>query len=427
MSLTSQPYPESYYAATRNQDPGYPVLEGDIDTDVCICGGGFTGVATALSLVERGYSVVLLEQNRIGWGASGRNGGQVIGGFSGEALMAKRLGPQVADLVWDIGWRGNTIIAERVQKYAIDCDFKYGYMDVALKPRHMRAFESYHEELLRRGFGDDVRMVARDEMRTVLGSDAYIGGLINRRSGHLHPLNLCLGEARAAAGLGVRLFEGSEVLAIEHGPRPVVRTATGKVRADTVVLAGNAYQQLETRHLSGQVFPAGSYIIATEPLSESLARELNPLDMAFCDPNHVLDYFRLSADRRLLFGGRCNYSGRVPASIRRSIEPRMHKVFPQLRGTRIDYEWGGNIGIVVNRVPVIGRLRDNVYYSLGYSGHGVNMTHAAGEILADAIGGTLEKLDLFERVGHWRIPLGQALGGQLVALGMLYYRLRDRL
>ncbi|MDH4042060.1 MAG: FAD-binding oxidoreductase, partial [Gammaproteobacteria bacterium] len=156
-------------------------------------------------------------------------------------------------------------------------------------------------------------------------------------------------------------------------------------------------------------------------------RELNPLDMAFCDPNHVLDYFRLSADRRLLFGGRCNYSGRVPASIRRSIEPRMHKVFPQLRGTRIDYEWGGNIGIVVNRVPVIGRLRDNVYYSLGYSGHGVNMTHAAGEILADAIGGTLEKLDLFERVGHWRIPLGQALGGQLVALGMLYYRLRDRL
>jgi glycine/D-amino acid oxidase-like deaminating enzyme len=173
------------------------------------------------------------------------------------------------------------------------------------------------------------------------------------------------------------------------------------------------------------VFPAGSFIIATEPLSEEQAQEINPLDMAFCDPNYVLDYFRLSADRRLLFGGRCNYSGRVPSSIRASIEPRMHKVFPQLRTTRIDYEWGGSIGIVVNRVPLIGRLRDNVYYSLGYSGHGVNMTHAAGEILADAIGGTLERLDLFERVGHWRIPFGQALGGQLVALGMLYYRLRD--
>jgi glycine/D-amino acid oxidase-like deaminating enzyme len=423
--MTSQPHPDSYYAATRNRAPDYPALQGDIETDVCVVGGGFTGIATALTLAERGYSVVVLEQNRIGWGASGRNGGQVIGGFSGEALMAQRLGPEAADLIWDIGWRGNAIIAERVQKYAIDCDFKYGYMDVAIKPRHLRAFEAYHEELQRRGFGADVRMVAKHEMRSVLGSDAYIGGLINRRSGHLHPLNLCLGEAGAAASLGVKLFEGCEVLAIEHGPRPAAKTAGGRVRANAVVLAGNAYQRLETRRLSGQVFPAGSFIIATEPLSEEQAQEINPLDMAFCDPNYVLDYFRLSTDRRLLFGGRCNYSGRVPSSIRASIEPRMHKVFPQLRTTRIDYEWGGSIGIVVNRVPLIGRLRDNVYYSLGYSGHGVNMTHAAGEILADAIGGTLERLDLFERVGHWRIPFGQALGGQLVALGMLYYRLRD--
>ena len=425
--MTVQPYPDSYYAATRNPDPGYPALTEQIEADVCICGGGFTGVATALSLAERGYSVVVLEQHRIGWGASGRNGGQVIGGFSGEELMAKRLGPEVKDLIWDIGWRGNSIIAERVDKYAIDCDLKYGYMDVALKPRHMRTFEDYYAELSRRGFGDAIRMVGSDEMRSVIGSDAYIGGLINRRSGHLHPLNLCLGEARAAAGLGVRLFEGSEVVSIEHGAQPVVTTAGGRVKATTVVLAGNAYQQIETRQLSGQVFPAGSFIIATERLSEDLAREINPLDMAFCDPNYVLDYFRLSADRRLLFGGRCNYSGRVPASIRRSIEPRMHKIFPQLRDTRIDYEWGGNIGIVVNRVPVIGRARDNVYYSLGYSGHGVNMTHAAGEIVAQAIGGTMEKLDLFERVGHWRIPFGQALSGQMVALGMLYYRLLDKL
>lgn len=425
--MTGQSYPDSYYAATRNADPGYPALTGQIEADVCICGGGFTGVATALSLAERGYSVVVLEQNRIGWGASGRNGGQVIGGFSGEELMAKRLGQAARDLIWDIGWLGNTVIAERVEKYAIDCDFKYGYMDVALKPRHMRAFEDHYAELSRRGFADAIRMVAAEDMRSVIGSDAYIGGLINQRSGHLHPLNLCLGEARAAAGLGVRLFEGSQVLSIEHGAQAVVTTPGGRVKAATVVLAGNAYQQIETRQLSGQVFPAGSFIIATEPLSEALAREINPLDMAFCDPNYVLDYFRLSADRRLLFGGRCNYSGRVPASIRRSIEPRMHKVFPQLRNTRIDYEWGGNIGIVVNRVPVIGRLRDNVYYSLGYSGHGVNMTHAAGEIVAEAIGGTMEKLDLFERVGHWRIPLGQALSGQLVALGMLYYRLRDKL
>jgi gamma-glutamylputrescine oxidase len=418
---------DSYYAATRNFDSDYPRLRESIAADVCICGGGFTGIATALTLAERGYSVVVLEQNRIGWGASGRNGGQIIGGFSGEELMVKRLGSEVADLVWDIGWRGNTIIEERVARYAIDCDLKRGYMDVALKPRHMRQFERYHQQLQRRGFADSIRMVEQADMRSVLGSDAYIGGLINNRSGHLHPLNLCLGEARAAAGLGVRIFEDSQVLAIEHGQRPRVKTPAGQVSADAVLLAGNAYQQLEMQQLSGLVFPAGSYIVATEPLSRERARELNPLDMAFCDPNHLLDYFRLSADRRLLFGGRCNYSGRVPASIRGSIEPRMRHVFPQLRGVRIDYEWGGKIGIVVNRVPMLGRLRDNVYYALGYSGHGVNMTHATGEIMADAIGGTLEKLDLFERIRHRRIPLSQALGGQMVALGMLYFRLLDKL
>ena len=425
LPVIHQPYPESYYAATRNPDPGYPALAGEIEADVCVCGGGFTGIATALSLAERGYSVVVLEQNRIGWGASGRNGGQVIGGFSGEALMAKRLGQVAADLIWDIGWRGNTLIAERVEKYAIDCDFKYGYMDVALKPRHMHDFEEYHAELLRRGFGDDVRLVQRDGMRSVIGSEAYIGGLINRRSGHLHPLNLCLGEARAAAGLGVRLYEGSQVLAIEHGAQPVVRTSNGRVKAASVVLAGNAYQQLRLGELAGQVFPAGSYIVATEPLSAAEAAELNPLDMAFCDPNHVLDYFRLSADRRMLFGGRCNYSGREPKSIRASIEPRMHRIFPQLRGKRIDYEWGGNIGIVLNRVPLLGRLGGSMYYALGYSGHGVNMTHASGEILADAIAGDTRKLELFERVRHRRIPLGRTLSSQLLAVGMLYYRLLD--
>ena len=421
-------YPDSYYAATRNCDVVYPSLQGELEVDVCICGGGFTGIATALSLAERGYSVAVLEQHRIGWGASGRNGGQFIGGFSGDGEMLRQLGPGAADLLWDIGWRGNTLIAARVAKYGIDCDLKYGYMDVALKPRHMRQFESYHDELLRRGFADSVRMVSREEMPSVIGSEAYIGGLINTRSGHLHPLNLCLGEARAAAGQGVHIFERSEALGIrETGSRVVVSTGSGQVNAGAVVLAGNAYQQLEARKLRGQVFPAGSYIIATEPLGAAEAAELNPLDMAFCDPNHVLDYFRLSADRRMLFGGRCNYSGREPRSIRASIEPRMQRIFPQLRGKRVEYQWGGNIGIVLNRVPLLGRLGDKLYYALGYSGHGVNMTHASGEILAEAIAGDTRKLELFERVRHPRIPFGKALGSQVLALGMLYYRLLDLL
>jgi glycine/D-amino acid oxidase-like deaminating enzyme len=417
----------SYYAASRKYDDSYPALQEDIQADVCICGGGFSGISTALTLAERGHSVVVLEQNKICWGASGRNGGQIIAGFSGRGLMLERLGEELTDTLWDIGYRGNELIAERVQKYAIDCDLKWGYVEVALKPGHMRDCEADCRELQRRGFGDDARLVEGADMRSLAPTNAYLGGLVNMRNGHLHPLNLCLGEARAAAGLGARIFEDSAVLGIEHGARPVVKTARGTVTADAVVLAGNAYQRLEMKRLGGLVFPAGSFVVATEPLSEAEAAEINPRDLAFCDLNHVVDYFRLSADRRMLFGGRCNYSGRDPASIQASIVPRMLKLFPQLRGKRIDYEWGGKIGIVVNRVPLLGRLESNVYTAFGYSGHGVSMTHATGEIIADAITGDTGKLELFERIKHHRIPLGQYLGGQMVALGMMYYKLLDML
>ena len=417
----------SYYAATRNDHSEYPSLEGSIETDVCVIGGGFTGVATALGLAERGYQVVLLEQHRIGWGASGRNGGQMIGGISGEGTLLRHHRPQQAELIWDIGWRGNQIIAERVGTYDIDCDLRYGYIDVALKPRHMRDFTDYYEQLQGHGHGSDAELLDRDALREILDTEAYIGGLINRRSGHLHPLNLCLGEARAAVSLGVRLFEQSEVTAIVHGAKPLVRTTLGEVKAETVILAGNAYHRLEQQHLSGLLFPAGSFIIATEPLGEAEAQRLNPQNLAVCDPNHVLDYFRLSADRRLLFGGRCNYSGRVPRSIQGNIRPRMLKIFPQLADKRIDYEWGGNIGIVINRAPLLGRIGDNVFYAQGYSGHGVNFSHVAAEILTDAIQGQLERFDIFTQIPHRRFPFGQKFGNQIIALGMLYYRIKDLL
>jgi len=417
----------SYYAATANDQTRYAPLNGARKVDVCVVGAGFSGIATALTLAERGYKVAVVEANRVGWGASGRNGGQLIGGISGEKKLIAHHGEQVADAVWALRWRGHDIIHERVSKYGIQCDLKSGYMDVAIKPRHMRAMEQEYAELQRRQFPHPCRLVEKHQMSEVLGTDAYIGGLINHYNGHLHPLNLCKGEAAAAASLGAEIFEQSPVLDIRHGNTPRVITVTGHVDAASVVLAGNAYHALERSKLSGLVFPAGSFIVATEPLDEDFARQINPLDLAVCDPNYVLDYFRLSADRRLLFGGRCNYSGREPRDIAASIVPRMLKIFPQLKCKRIDYAWGGNIGIVINRVPAMGRISSNVFYTQGYSGHGVNFTHVAGEIVADAVGGTLERLDLFEKVRHFRLPLGQALGGQLVALGMLYYRLRDML
>ena len=417
----------SYYAATANTRTDYPPLEGLVKVDVCVVGAGFTGVATALTLAERGYSVAIIEANRVGWGASGRNGGQLIGGINGEHKLARQLGDGMADLLWDIHWRGHDIIHERVGQYGIKCDLKSGYIDVALKPRHLRNLQQQFETLERRNFPYDYRLLSREETRETVGSNAYLGGMINMRNGHLHPLNLCLGEARAAHDLGVKIFEQSPVIGLDHGARPVVKTESGQVQADTVVLAGNAYHALEPKSLSGLTFPAGSYIIATEPLPEALLKSINPLDLAICDLNEVVDYFRLSADGRLLFGGRCNYSGREPASIRASIFPRMIKIYPQLKDIRIDYEWGGKIGIVLNRIPLMSRIGNNVYYAQGYSGHGVNATHLFGEILADAIAGTMERFDVFDKVQHHRIPLGQWFGNQMLALGMLYYRMRDLL
>ena len=421
----AQEHCASYYAATANEQTDYPVLRGSETSDICVVGGGFTGIATALTLAEKGYSVALVEANRVGWGASGRNGGQIIGGISGESKLLRRYGDGIADMLWDMHWRGNDIIHERVQKYGIACDLKDGYIEVAIKRRHLDDLQEQYEEYQAHDFPYGYRILGREETQEVVGTDAYIGSMLDRRNGHLHPLNLCIGEARAAAGLGVKIFEQSPVIDIQHGKKPRVLTASGQVEANTVVLAGNAYHALERRHLSGLTFPAGSYIIATEPLSAEMIQSINPLDLAVCDLNNVVDYFRLSADGRMLFGGRCNYSGREPRSIQAAMLPRMLKIYPQLKGIQIDYEWGGKIGVVVNRIPLLGRIGGNVYYCQGYSGHGVNATHVAGEIMADAITGTLERFDLFANSRHMRIPLGQWFGNQAVALGMLYYRLKD--
>ena len=427
MQFSPQEHCASYYAATLVERADYPPLEGDTEADVCVIGAGFTGIATALTLAERGYAVTVLETNRVGWGASGRNGGQLLYGMSGAARLRARDGAQIDDLLWTLRRRGNEIVEERVRKYDIRCDLKHGFIEVALRPRQLRSLAEEREEHERRGCGAEVRMVGAEELRGLIGTPRYIGGLLSESNAHLHPLNLCAGEARAAASLGARIHEGSPVLRIDHGARPRVVTLLGSVRAGTVVLAGGAYHALEQRALGGLAFAASSFMIATERLGTHLVQEINPRDLAVADANVVLDYFRLTADRRLLFGGHCNYTGRVPTSIRRSLLPRLKEVYPQLSRVRVDYQWGGSMGIVINRIPLIGRVAPNVYYAQSYSGHGINVSHMAAEVVSDAIAGTMERFDLFARTKHVRLPVGDWLGRQMLALGMLYYRLRDLL
>jgi len=417
------PHTGSYYAATANEKTDFAPLQGDQQADVCVIGAGFTGIATALNLAERGYNVHVVEANKVGWGASGRNGGQMISGVAGEERFSKNADD---DLLWDMRWRGHEIIRQRVEKYGIQCDLKYGYVDVAIKPRHLRDLEEDFEKLQKHNFPHEYRMLDKQATRETTGTDAYIGGMLNMGNGHLHPLNLCIGEANAAVARGAMVYEGSSVLRIDHGSKPTVVTENGSVTAEHVVIAGNAYHFIEPS-LRGIMFPVNSFIIATEPLTDDQVASVNPMDLAICDPNFVLQYFRLSADKRLLFGARINYFGDDPRFIERHHKPLMLRLYPQLKGIKIDYAWGGTIGVPLNRVPQMGRVAQNVFYSQGYSGHGVNVTHLAGEIMADTVAGTMERFDVFANVKPIRFPGAHTFGKPLVALGVLYYQIRDKL
>ena len=421
----SSEHTASYYAATRNETADHPALFGAHRCDVVVVGAGFTGVSAALYLAERGYDVAMLESYRVGWGASGRNGGQLIDGFVEIEKIGKRFGLAAADMAYRMGLECRDIVVDRIEQHAIDCDLKLAYLDLALRTADMRRFEEELATKRRMNYPHDMRLIQAADLGEFIGSDRYVGGLVNAGNGHLHPLNLCIGEARAATDLGVTIFEQSRVTRIRHGQKPVVETANGSISADKVILAGNAYLGRTEPQLYGTVIPAGSYIIATEPLTESMAGGVLPQDMACCDQRVALDYFRLSADRRLLFGGLCNYSGREPADIAASLRPKMLKVFPQLGGARIDYEWGGNIAISLNRVPQFGRIQGNTYYAQGYSGHGVAPTHLAGKMLADVVCGDSEQFDVFSRVRHMRVPGGKWFANPAMALGMLYYRLKE--
>ncbi len=421
---------QSYYSATMRDRTEREALRGEIVADIVVIGGGFTGVNTALELAQRGYSVVLLEAERIGWGATGRNGGQVTGSLSGDTTLRKHLTPRIgaeaaADFVWGMRWQGHDIIRERVARYGIECDLVHGHLHAAWRESDMKELRDFAAEAARRGMGDAVVMLDRDGVQDALETPLYDGGLLNRNNMHLHPLDLCRGEAKAAESLGVRLFEKSPVTRIVPGDHPVVETASGRVTADTVVLCGGAYHRLEAEALGGRLFPAALGNMATEPLPAEEARAINPQNLAVYDTRFVLDYYRLTADRRVLFGGGANYSGKATADIAGELRPALERTFPRLAGIGIDFAWSGQAGIIPNRVPMLGRTGPNIWYAQGYSGHGIATSHIVAGIMAEAVASTMERFDHFASVPHAKNPFGERVGQGLLALGMWWYRLRE--
>ena len=413
----------SYYAATANWQTDYPELEGAIEADVAIVGGGFSGVATAVELSERGYKVVLLESNRIGWGASGRNGGQIIGGYGqNPGAFRSTIGSEGVDIVEGMGVECVDIIKQRIEKYNIDCDLKWGYCEVGLKKRHLKSYQQWAED------DPAMHLLDQDQIKEYVNSELYLGGYYREDWGHIQPLNLCIGEAKVAQSLGANIFENSQVTNITYGDNPVVTTQKGSVKAGHVILCGNAYMGKLVPYLDARVLPATSCIIGTEPLSDEQLQQTMVRDVAVCDSRTALDYYRLSADKRLLFGGLSNYTGLEPANAEAVMRNKMAKVFPSLKNVKIDYSWSGRMGISVRRMPQIGRIKNsNIFYASGYSGHGVAPTHMTGRLLAEAVDGNTHRFDIMNKMFHLPWPGGKLLRRPAMAAGMMFYKIRDAL
>jgi len=419
----------SYYAASAHASPPREALRGDLTADVCVVGGGIAGCSTALNLAERGYRVVLLEGKRVGWGASGRSGGQAIFGFAaGQDKLIAQVGRETARRMFDVSVEALDVLKSRVARHGIDCDLNWGQMHVAIKPRHVTELQAWREELERDYGYASPRWLDRRELREILATERYLGGLLDSRSGHLHPLNYTLGLARAAEAAGVRIFEGSQVTRLDHGDTVTVSTDAGAVRARYVALCCNAYvDDAISARLRARIMPVGTYIVATEPLGEARMKALIRDNVAVTDINWVLDYFRRSADHRLLFGGRVSYSGLDPLNTERATRARMLKVFPQLADVNVAYSWGGYVDITMSRAPDFGRLAPNAYYLQGFSGHGIALTGMAGQLVAEAIAGQAERFDMFTKLEHRDFPGGPALRTPALVLAMLWFRMKDLL
>ena len=417
---------QSYYSASANPAPSHQALLGDVETDVCVVGAGYTGLSAALELAQAGYRVVVLEAFNVGYGASGRNGGQVCTGFSsGQDKIEAQLGKADALKCFALAEESKALLKDRVVRHAIDCDLTLGYIHAIPNASQFDGLKAWKNEWDQLGY-TDTAILTKAQLEEKLETRIYHGALREGGAGHLHPLNYCLGLARAAVGAGAVIHEQSPVTEITFGDPVVARTARGNVKAKFMVIAGNAYLGRTVPKLYGRVMPVASYIIATEPLGENRAKALIRDGEAVTNTNFIVDYFRLAKDTRMLFGGRASYSTLEPPNLGAYMRPRMAAVFPQLRDVKVDYAWGGYIAITSNRIPDCGRLAPNVFYAHGYSGQGVALSGIYGKLMAEAIRGLAERFDLLARIKHLPFPGGPVRTPLLVA-AMLYYRLRDAL
>ena len=421
-------HPDSYYAATAIELQEHSALGGDTKADVCVIGGGFTGLSAALNLAERGMKVVLLEAERIGFGASGRCGGLIGSGQRQEVLDAEKMfGHARSKLLWDFAELAKQEIRDRVEKHDIECDLQKGQLVGIHKERYLGWAAELADALAERYDYPDTHALDREATRAMVATDDFLEGFFDPNAATIHPLNYTLGLAKAATEAGVTIHEGSRVSRYTRTDPAKISTENGSVTADFVVLACNGYLgKLEPR-VASKIMPINNFMIATEPLGEERCSQLISGRYGIHDTRFVVNYFRLSKDHRLLFGGGENYRSGFPKDIAAFVRPAMFKLFPQLDDVAIDYSWGGTLSVTVNRMPHVGRLEPNLFFAQGYSGHGISTASFAGKVIAEAVAGDAERFDVFAKLPMRSFPGGTLLRYPGMVLGMLYYAMKDRL
>jgi gamma-glutamylputrescine oxidase len=420
-------YPQSWYTATCDLLPVYDPLCDSQRADICVIGAGYTGLSSALHLAEAGYEVVILEAQRIGFGASGRNGGQIGTGqrLEQESLI-KLAGAQTADFLWELAEESKATVKSLIQKYKIECYLKSGIADLGLNQSQMKDMHHYADFLAERYGYDHITKLDKEAAYALCPSPTYHGGYLDKDAGHLHPLRYAIGLAKAALNASVKIFENTEVTSFDKGKKVKVHTSHATITCDYAVLACNGYLGNLEPSVASRVMPINNFIAATEPLGAETAKVLTQ-DVAIADSKFVINYFRLSHDGRLLFGGGENYSYRFPNDIASAVRKPMIEIFPHLRDISIDYAWGGTLGITLRRMPFFCQLTPNIFSASGYSGHGVAMATLAGKLVAKAIDGETTGFDAFKRVPSFPFPGGAPARYPLLVLAMTWYTLRDRL